>query len=71
MQSRACKKKKTVTAPNKVRDVMKGGIASTCINLDQQASTWINLDQPASTSINKHQPASTSINKHQPASTCI
>ena len=58
MQSRACKKKKTVTAPNKVRDVMKGGIAS----------TWINLDQPGSTCINLHQPASTSINLHQPAS---
>ena len=68
MQSRACKKNKTVTAPNKVRDVMKGGIASTWINLDQPASTCINLHQPASTSINLHKPASTSINKHQPAS---
>jgi hypothetical protein len=34
------------------------GIASTCINLHQEASTCINLHQPASTCINLHQPAS-------------
>jgi hypothetical protein len=33
------------------------GIASTCINLHQEASTCINLHQPASTSINLHQHA--------------